>query len=190
MDSVNRLITAKDYCAREGAGTVKERIMKRHAKMQRKSKVPLAIKLDVLSPRPVKARIELGQVIADCECGCAEFVDRDEPFFYCFECFNRRDGGALRPVQFPDETTWQEITRLVLLRPVEDVRGMDDADRAAGSRAVIYLEQEDGRHLPLTRTWNPGESIEDLLKENEAIEKWELAKLEMEKEAGQDEVGE
>lgn len=185
MDSVNRLITAKDYCAREGTATVKDRIMKRHAKLQRKSTMPLAIRLDVISPRAVTARIELGQVIADCECGCAEFVDMDEPFFYCFECFNRRDGGALRPVVFPDADTWAEITRLVLLRPVDDVRGMDDADRAAGARAVIYLEQPDGRHLPLTRTWNPGESIEDLLKENEAVEKWESAKLRMEKEAGE-----
>jgi len=185
METVNRLITAKDYCVRESAANVKERIAKRHARMTRKLKVPLPLKLDVTSPRPVKARIELGQVIADCECGCAEFVDMDEPVFFCFECFNRRDGGALRPVVFPDPETWAEITRLVMLRPVDDLRGMDDADRAAGAKAVIYLEQPDGRHLPLTRTWNPGETIEDLLKENEAIEKWELAKLEMEEEAGE-----
>lgn len=183
--TINRLITAKDYCVRDGVETVRARILKLHAKIQRKAKVPLAIKIDVLSPRPVKARIELGQVIADCECGGAEFVDKDEPIFYCLECFNRRDGGALRPVEFPDEAMWAEITRLVLLRPVNDVRGKDEADRAAGAQAVIYLEQADGRHLPLTRTWNPGETIEDLLKENEAIEKWELAKLEMEKEAGE-----
>ncbi len=185
METVNRLITAKDYAIREGVATVRERIMKRHLKWQRKSKVPLPIKLDVISSRPVYARIELGQVIADCECGCAEFVDIEEPIFYCFECFNRRDGGAVRPVQFPDADTWAEITRLVLLRPVNDVRGLDDADRAANAQAVIYFEQADGRHLPLTRTWNPGELIENLLKENEVIEKWELAKLVTEKEEGE-----
>lgn len=175
MDSVNRLIDALDYCTREGAKNVKERILKRHAKAQKKAKVPLPIKMDVIAPRPVKARIELGQVCADCECGGVEFVCVEQPFFYCFACFNRLDGGALRPVVFPNAETWAEITRLVLLRPVNDVRGADEADRAAGAKAIIYLEQPDGRHLPLTRSWNPHESIEDLLRENEAVEKYILA---------------
>lgn len=175
MDSVQRLITAKDYCAREGAKTVIDRIMKLHARRQKKSKTPLQIKINDLSPRPVSARIELGQVIADCECGGAEFVDRDEPVFYCFQCFNRRDGGALRPVDFPNDEDWAEISRLVLMRPVDDIRGLDDADRAANAKALIYIEVEGGRHLPLTRTWSPGETIEHLLAENLAVEKWQQA---------------
>jgi hypothetical protein len=184
MDSVQRLITAKDYCTREGAKSVKDRIMKLHAKRQKKSKMPVPIKIDALSQRPVKARIELGQVIADCECGGAEFVDKDEPLFYCFECYNRKDGGALRPVEFPSGEEWQEISRLVLMRPVDDVRGLDDADRAANARAIIYIEAEDGRHLPLTRSWFPGESIEHLREENVAVDKWLIAQAE-DKEAGE-----
>lgn len=173
MDSVQRLITAKDYCAREGAKSIKDRIMKLHARRQKKSKIPLPIKIDDLSQRTVKARIELGQVIADCECGGAEFVDRDEPIFYCFQCFNRKDGGALRPVIFPSDSDWAEISRLVLMRPVDDIRGLDDADRAANAKAIIYIESADGRHLPLTRTWMPGETIDNLRAENLAVEKWQ-----------------
>ncbi len=177
MDSINYLITAKHYCQREGAKSVKERILKLHVKRQKKSNFPLPIQIHNTVSRPVYARIELGQVVADCECGGCEFVDREEPIFYCFNCFNRVDNGALRPVIFPDEGTWNEIVRLVLLRPVNDIRGADPADRAAASRAVIYMEQENGMHLPLTRSWNPHETIDDLIRENEPIEKWVAAQM-------------
>lgn len=177
MESLQYLITAIHYCRREGVATVKDRILKIHAKRQRKARGPLAIQIDKLSPHPVKARIELGQVVADCECGGCEFVDPNEPIFYCFECYNRAYNGTLRPVVFPDPETWAEITRLVLLRPVDDIRGTDDCDRAVAARAVIYLEQPDGRHLPLTRSWNPNETVRDLIRENEAVEKWVLAQL-------------
>lgn len=175
---VNRIITAKDYAEREGAGSVRDRIMKRHLSVQRKAKQPLAIRMDDFSPRPVTARIEMGAAIADCECGTCEFVDPDEPIFYCFGCFNRLDGGRLRPVTFPEKTVWDEISRLVLLRPVDDIRGKDDCDRAYNARALILLEKEDGVHLPLTRSWRMPESIEDLHKEqDEAIEKYMTANL-------------
>lgn len=177
MDSVNYLITAQHYCQREKVGSVRERILKLHMKYQRKSSFPLPIQINNTISRPVYARIELGQVVADCECGGVEFVDINEPIFYCFNCFNRVDNGALRPVIFPDAETWNEITRLVLLRPVDDIRGIDVCDRAAASRPLIYIELADGRHLPLTRSWNPNETIEDLVLENEPVEKWVLAQM-------------
>lgn len=175
--SINRLITAHDYCEREGVKTVRERILRWHLKKQKKAKQPIAIQMNKMAPSPVKARIELGAVVGDCECGGCEFVSIEEPIFYCMECFNRLHGGALRPVQFPAPEVWAEIVRLVMLRPVEDLRGADDCDRAYNSRAVIYLEKEDGQHLPLTRSWNPNESVDDLMRENEAVEKWALAQL-------------
>ncbi len=177
MQTINYLITAKHYAEREGVASVRDRILKLHAKRNRKSRVPIQIQINKIASHPVRARIELGQVVADCECGGCEFVDPGEPIFFCCECFNRLHNGALRPVQFPDPETWAEITRLVLLRPVDDIRGVDDCDRAAASRAVIYLEQADGRHLPLTRSWNPNETVEDLIRENEAVEKWAIAQM-------------
>lgn len=177
MQSLNYLITAKHYAEREGAPTVKDRILRLHAKRNRRARAPLPLQINTIVPHPVMARIELGQVVADCECGGCEFVDPSEPIFYCCECFNRLYNGALRPVQFPEPAMWEEITRLILLRPVDDIRGKDDCDRAAASRAIIYLEQADGRHLPLTRSWNPNESVGDLILENEAVEKWATAQL-------------
>jgi len=50
---------------------------------------------------PVRARIDHGRWIADCECKGAEYVDPDEPIFFCLSCLNVNHGGKLRPVVFP-----------------------------------------------------------------------------------------
>lgn len=171
LNSVNYIITAKHYCKREGVRNVRERIQKLQRDLQKKRRTPLYFDVQGLAARPVAARIELGQWIADCECGGAEFVDPDEPIFACMSCGNRVDGGLMRPVIFPDPKTREEIERLVLGRPVDDLRGLDDCDRAWMAKAVIYIEQPDGRHLPLTRSWNPGESVDDLKKENAPVER-------------------
>jgi len=172
MESINYIITAKDYCRRDRVASVQERIRKLQRDVQRKKGVTLFFDFDKPASRPVRARIELGQWIADCECGGAEFVDPQEPIFACMSCGNRADAGRLRPVQFPAPEERKEIERLVLERPVDDLRGLDDLERAHMARAVIYIEQNDGKHLPLTRSWNPSESIADLRKENEPVERW------------------
>jgi hypothetical protein len=165
------IITAKHYCKREGVSSVKERILKLHRELQKKRGFPIAIKIDEMSQQPVYARIELGQWIADCECGGAEFVDCDEPVFYCFSCANRDEAGKLRPVVFPAPAERMEIERLILERPVDDRRGLDDLERAHMAKAMIYTDTETGS-LPLTRSWNHGEPLSNLRKENEVIKKW------------------
>lgn len=51
---------------------------------------------------PVKARIDFGRLIADCECGGAEYVTKDYPWFFCFSCGNQITGGCARPVDFSE----------------------------------------------------------------------------------------
>ena len=52
--------------------------------------------------RAVDAEISWGRWIAICECGGAEVVDPDDPFFFCLSCENEKQNGKLRPVNFPD----------------------------------------------------------------------------------------
>ncbi len=175
--TVQRIITAKDYCRRDGVASVKERIQKIQKEALKRKRIEIRIQFDKISPRPVYARIELGQWCADCECGGVEFVDPDEPIFFCFSCGNRVDSGCLRTVVFPPAEQRKEIEALVLERPVEERRGLDELERAHMARPVIYLDTEDGGVLPLTRTWNHGEPISNLKKENEAVDQWRRASL-------------
>ncbi len=126
MENVDYIVTAKHYCRREGVPDVRSRIVKLGQTMQRNKQIPIKIHLDKMSQRPVYARIELGQWIADCECGGCEFVDADEPIFFCFSCANRDDAQALRPVVFPLPEDREKIEALILARPINDKRGLDD----------------------------------------------------------------
>jgi len=169
MKSVDRIITAKDY-----GGGARAYIRKTQAGLLRKG-VTVAIKFkDPTSGEPVKARIWQGQWIADCEhCRGAAFVDPDEPVFFCFGCGNRVNNGRLRPVEFPAER--EEIERLVLERPVDDVAGLTDMERAGLARPLVYVEK-DGQARPLTRSWEPGETVEALRKQQAAaLRAWRKA---------------
>jgi hypothetical protein len=116
----------------------------------------------------------------NCECNSASFVDPEERIFFCFGCGNRSNGQKPRPVIFPEE--WQEIERLLLERPVNDMAGLTDLERAGMAKAVIFVEKEaihlphavmPKHSLPLTRSWEPGESIDDLhAQQDEPIRKW------------------
>ena len=194
IKSLDYIITAKHMAQMEGAPDVKGRILKLREKLFKRRNIAVHIK-DLDKPRgaAVLARIELGQWIADCECGGAEYVDPDEPIFFCFSCGNRANDNVPRPVTFPSPAEREIIERLVLERPVDDMRGLSDAERAAGARALIEVELPIGtpniasisRHVddepapntpikrvPLTRSWNPDETIEDLVAQNEPVKKW------------------
>lgn len=58
----------------------------------------------------VMARLNHGRWIGDCglddavrerRCLNAQFVDPDDPRFFCVECFNAANGGRWRPVTWP-----------------------------------------------------------------------------------------
>jgi hypothetical protein len=184
IKSVDYIVTAKHY-----GGSARGYIRK----MQRdilKRGIAVNIKNLEAEPTgtPVNARIWQGQWIADCECNGACFVDPDEPVFFCFTCGNRANGQKPRPVNFPPDDERKEIERLLLERPVNDMAGLTDLERVGMARPLLFVEvkgsdqllafsderqAEPTRTLPLTRSWEPGESVADLRKQQEEpIKNW------------------
>jgi hypothetical protein len=104
-------------------------------------------------------------------------VDPDEPVFFCFGCGNRENAGYLRPVIFPPARL--EIEKLVLERPVDDIRGLDDLDRAPQARPLVFAQVDRGDGnivtLPLSRSWTPNETVEELMRQNQAVYDWKGA---------------
>jgi hypothetical protein len=178
VKSLDYIITAKHYAQREGAKTVLERILNIRERLHKQNGIRLTI-VDAgkTSGKEALAEIDFGQWIAKCECGGAEFVDPDEPIFYCFSCGNRANGNRIRPVKFPNAKSREIIERLVLERPVDDLRGMTDLERAHQARPLIYQEVEiepgGARELlPLSRSWTPDESVAELTRQNVAVTAW------------------
>jgi hypothetical protein len=169
MDEVKEIITARHYSQREGAGgSVKARILKMREKYHKQKSIALQVNgIDAPKGDVVLARIWQGQWIADCECGGAEFVEPTEPLFYCFSCANRSNGYFVRPVEFPKNYT--EIEQVVLARPVNDDRGLTMLERAGLSKPSVVVEA-DGAQFPLTRSWRPDETMEELLEQNKVLD--------------------
>jgi len=123
--------------------------------------------LDNPSGAAVRARIDQGRWIADCECGGASFVDPDFQSFMCFSCGNRENGGRARPVEFPADRA--AIEAVILARPVNDMAGLTDTDRAGMARPMIIVDGKGG----LARNWLPGETVADLREQqDDAIAAW------------------
>ena len=165
MENVNYIITAKHY-----GGSARQYLRKMQQQIHRKG---VAVQINDLDAEPtgapVQARIWQGQWIADCECKSASFVDPDEPLFFCFGCGNRMNAGKPRPVIFPAEAERLEIERLLLDRPVDDLAGLTDNERAGMARPVLFVENETGTAQPLVRSWEPGQTLEDLHQEQDAV---------------------
>jgi len=173
MESLNYIVTARHYAQQMGCSSTLERIMKMREMVQAKKRTVLPMQVNKYAVDPVLGFIENGQWIGRCECGGCEFVDPDEPVFYCFSCCNRGYNHMLRRVKFPDVSTRMEIERLLLLRPVDDMRGQTDLERAGLARALILVQVDEKTVLPLTRSWNPDESLEVLRsQQDDAINKW------------------
>jgi len=102
---------------------------------------------------PVTARIDFGRWVADCHCGGAEYVDFSDPIFFCFSCGNKAHNGSARRVIFPDATDIADIENALLERPVIERAGLSDSARSLHSVPAL---------AGLSRSWNPGETIEDL----------------------------
>ena len=195
IKSLDHIITAKHY-----GGSARGYIRKLQKEIHQGRGIAVTIKGldDKPSGAPVTARIWQGQWIADCECNGACFVDPDEPVFFCFSCGNRANGQKPRPVIFPPEAERLEIERLLLERPVDDMAGLTDNERAGLAKPLLFKQLEYtepmvdngtallmiargleiprrtvSQTLPLTRSWEPGQTIADLKDEqDEPIRKW------------------
>lgn len=169
--SVDYIITAKHY----GDGSVRNYLRMMQQRIHRERGIAVNIRDLDGEPggAPVQARIWQGQWIADCECKSASFVDPDEPLFFCFGCGNRTNAGKPRPVTFPPEGERKELERLLLERPVDDLAGLTDKERAGMARPILYVEDDAGQARPLVRSWEPGQSPSDLKDEQDhVIQKW------------------
>lgn len=163
------IVTARHYAKQEGAGSVKERILKLRDRIYKEKGIALEVlDMDKPSGTPVYARIEQGAWIADCECGGAQFVDADEPVYYCFGCGNRGNAFRVRPVIFPEQR--QAIEALILARPVNETAGLTELEQAGLSRPIAFAEV-DGEKKGLARNWLQDESVDDLKEQNKHIKK-------------------
>jgi hypothetical protein len=195
--SVDFIVTAKHY-----GGSARGYIRKQQQLLHSGRGIAVTIKDLDKDPTgvPVVARIWQGQWIADCECNGASFVDPDEPVFFCFSCGNRANGSKPRPVTFPPEEQRLEIERLLLERPVDDLAGLTDLERAGMAKPILFVEVEEAvepsamhstpsavgdqlpeetkrpgtvRTVPLVRSWEPHETVDDLrAQQEEPIRKW------------------
>lgn len=173
ISSLDYFITSRHYAQQMGCESSMERIMKMREAIHLSKHIILHIQANKIASDPVCGFIENGQWIARCECGGCEFVDPDEPVFFCFSCCNRAYNGMIRNVKFPDYETRQEIERLLLLRPVDDIRGITDLERAGLARALIVVQIDEDATMPLTRSWNVGETLDDLHNQQDnAINAW------------------
>lgn len=173
---VDRIISAKDY-----GGSGKGYLRKQQEQIRRKFGISVNIRgIDAPQGKPVLPEVWQGQWIARCEdCNGASFIDPDEPLFFCFGCGNRSNGGYCRPVDIP--ANWKEIEAVLLERPVDDVAGLTDLERAGMARPVLFVEKEavgilgnsEKIDLPLVRSWKHGETVQELRsQQDEPIRKW------------------
>lgn len=166
--SLNRIISAKDY-----GGSARGYIRKHQQDLHRNRGIAVTIVDLDKDPigAPVLGKIWVGQWIASCECNTDAFVDPDEPIYFCFGCLNRRNGDRPRPVIFPPTEERLEIERLLLQRPVDDIRGLTDMERAGLARPLLYKQvvMPDGSvaALSLVRSWEPSQTIADLRAEQD-----------------------
>jgi len=172
---MSEIITGKTIARRDGFATHGERIASRYKDIKMRFR-GLEWKYDeAVAGDPVFALIDFGRWSARCECGGSEYVDPDEPVFYCFSCGNVDNGGALRPVKFPSASRRATIEQLVLDRPVDDRVGMTKDQKAFLAKPLVQVNKK-GLLLPLSRSWTPDEAISDLRVQNKAIDKWKLEK--------------
>lgn len=159
---MDKILTAQDFAKSEGYENARARV---EAKTRKGYDTPPQNGSG--DDAPVFARVDFGRWIADCECGGAEAVDPDDAFFYCLSCGNNAINGRIRSVIFPDASERAQIEALLLARPVKSMRGRNAFERATMAEPAIIVE---GRG-PLSRSWNPDESIDDLKEQNKAIKK-------------------
>lgn len=82
-----------------------------------KSHYGIALPMKYNEDKPIHMHIDFGRMLAKCECGAAEYVQPDDPYFFCKICHNATAGGLLRPVIFPDNL--KEICEELLNREVQ-----------------------------------------------------------------------
>jgi hypothetical protein len=106
----------------------------------------------IAEKKTVNARVDFGRWMADCpDCNGCEYVDPDDPFFFCLSCGNATLEGYARKVIFPKDI--EKIESELMNRPVNDIAGSNVVERAKSAKLIYH---------GLSRSWNSGESVADL----------------------------
>lgn len=157
---MDKIITAKDVASREMYLSAHDWAVGYSRKLAQRGRIALPW-TGVINGSLIKARIDWGRWLADCPyCNGAEYVDPDEPFLFCLSCGMQKNSGAALPVEFPPNRG--EIEALVLARPVDDLRGGNLVEKALLARPLVQ---------GLSRSWLPGETVNDLKEQNKLIKK-------------------
>lgn len=98
----------------------------------------------------VNARIDYGRWIGDCPCGAAGYVEPTDPIFFCALCGNHFANRKAVMVIFPENRS--EIENILNEREIIPGAG-------AGTQSMLNSR---ARYGGATRSWNPGESVDDL----------------------------
>jgi hypothetical protein len=110
----------------------------------------------------VYARVDFGRWIADCEVGHASYVEPSDDLFYCYMCGNEPTQGKARHTVFPEKRL--EIEAELMKRPVKLVIGLPRNLLAQATQVAMNSRG------PLSRSWNPGESVETLMAQRKLME--------------------
>ena len=148
---MDKILCGSDVASALGAPSYREFVIRLSRESGKKFTGKMTNKL------PVQARIDFGRWIADCECGGAEYVDPDDPVFFCQSCGNAEVDGKLRKVIFPKPEERDLIEKAVLERAVEVIPGLNAHNQALRAKSV------DG----IPRSWRPGESVEQLREQHQ-----------------------
>lgn len=152
---INEIISGKHINESMGVPNSTARIQKMYNTLKARGQVDVDIQITVVDEvNWVAAFIDTGRWGAQCECGGAEYVEPDDPVFWCFSCGNMAFGGALRRVHFPDDMA--DIELLLLERPISVHKGMTKIQKVFNSQPLTSARRE----------WHVGDTIKKLKDDN------------------------
>ena len=146
------IVNGKHLAETKGEKSLRDWVMKVAADKFRGGVIRYPFTGKIAEKKTVNARVDFGRWMADCpDCNGCEYVDPDDPFFFCLSCGNVTLEGYARRVIFPKNMV--EIEKELIRRPVNDIIGANAVDKAMKAKSI---------YRGLSRSWNPGESVADL----------------------------
>lgn len=107
----------------------------------------------------LRAYINGGRWLVRCHCNNISVVTPRWPFHWCLVCGNAQSGQAAIPVHFPSEPERHAIEKALLARPIQLSKNSQEMMAVVDAYPLIP---------GLRRDWYPGQTVEFLLKLNEA----------------------
>lgn len=113
---------------------------------------------------PIRAIVDYGRWLAECECGESYYVEPTDPLGYCVTCGNRvveGMNGKVRPVIFP-------ANRLTIEAALLERELVGDAGtiQRLGTQAVLFPKIVHPKELP--RHWD-GQTVDQLRAEHRKV---------------------